>query len=59
MREMSAAEVEPANFSWFVDGRLAAMGYPHEKGNIRFLVVQGIKTLINLSAMLNLLLLTD
>ena len=43
---MSGAK--PANFSWFIEGKLAAMGHPDEDGNLRFLAAQGIKTLINL-----------
>ena len=45
--EMSLSQ--PANFSWFVEGKLAAMGYPNKDGNIRYLAGQGIKTLVNLT----------
>ncbi len=39
---------EPSNFSWFVQGRLAGMGFP--KGtDILFLAQSGIKTLVNLT----------
>ena len=40
---------EPPGFSWFVERKLAAMGYPDEDGNIRFLAAQGITTLVNLN----------
>lgn len=39
---------EPYNFSWFVEGKLAAMAYPDDS-DMAFLVRQGIKTLINLT----------
>ena len=42
------AGVKPPNFSWFVERKLAAMGYPDEDGNLRYLAAQGIKTLVNL-----------
>ena len=38
----------PRNFSWFVEGKLAAMGYP-ESEDVPFLAMEGIKTLINLT----------
>ena len=39
---------QPSNFSWFVEGKLAAMGYPTNQ-DLTFLKAQGIKTLINFS----------
>ena len=39
---------QPRNFSWFVEGKLAAMGYPMNE-DLAFLAEQGIKTLIDLT----------
>ena len=38
----------PWNFSWFVDGKLAAMAYPYDR-DIPFLAASGLKTVINLT----------
>jgi atypical dual specificity phosphatase len=38
----------PRNFSWFVEGKLAGMGYP-VSDNIPFLAQEGIRTLVNLT----------
>lgn len=38
---------QPFNFSWFVEGKLAGMGYP-EDTDIPFLADAGIKTLVNI-----------
>ena len=40
---------QPANFSWFVENKLAGMGYPDRGGNISYLAAQGVKTLVNLT----------
>ena len=39
----------PRNFSWFVEGKLAGMGYPKDE-DIPFLAQEGVKTLVNLTA---------
>ena len=39
---------QPRNFSWFVDGKLAGMGYPRDT-DIPFLADAGIKTLVNIT----------
>jgi len=39
---------QPRHFSWFVDGKLAGMGYPKDT-DIPFLADAGIKTLVNLT----------
>ena len=38
----------PRNFSWFVEGKLAGMGFPEEE-HFAFLVDSGVKTLVNLT----------
>ena len=38
---------QPFNFSWFVEGKLAGMGYP-EDTDIPFLADAGIMTLVNI-----------
>ncbi|GAB1601654.1 dual specificity protein phosphatase CDC14B-like isoform X1 [Argonauta hians] len=40
----------PKNFSWVVDGFLAALGFPNEAANMMYLVRHGIKYLISLTA---------
>ncbi|CAI9731652.1 specificity phosphatase 23 [Octopus vulgaris] len=40
----------PKNFSWVVDGFLAALGFPNEAANMMYLVKHGIKYLISLTA---------
>ncbi|CAE1316851.1 unnamed protein product [Acanthosepion pharaonis] len=40
----------PKNFSWVVDGFLAALGFPNEPANMMYLVKHGIKYLISLTA---------
>lgn len=38
----------PRNFSWFVEGQLAGMGWPYEE-NLDFLESSGINCLVNLT----------
>ena len=38
----------PRNFSWFVEKKVAGLGYPFDSENMTFLAEQGIKTLVNL-----------
>ena len=40
----------PYNFSWVIDGTLAAMGFPSKDSNIAFLIENGITRLITLMA---------
>ena len=37
------------NFSWVIDGQLAASEYPSNPGDLNYIMQQGIKALINLS----------
>lgn len=46
-REMSA-QVEPRNFSWFVDKKIAGMAWPSAE-SFPFLAENGISVLINLT----------
>ena len=39
----------PRNFSWFVEGRLAALGLPSTSADIEFLWSNGVKRLISLT----------
>lgn len=39
----------PWNFSWVIDGVLAAMASPRSEGNMKYVAKQGIKHLITLS----------
>ncbi|GBP20882.1 Dual specificity protein phosphatase 23 [Eumeta japonica] len=39
----------PYNFSWFIDNKVAAMGWPQTVGNLNYLVDRGINRLITLS----------
>jgi atypical dual specificity phosphatase len=39
----------PFNFSWVVQGELAAMGWPQMPSNLRFLEKEGVKFLVTLS----------
>jgi len=39
----------PFNFSWVVQGELAAMGWQHMPSNLRFLEKEGVKFLVTLS----------
>ena len=39
---------KPWNFSWFVEGKLAGLGYP-KKSDIPFLAEVGIKRLVNIT----------
>lgn len=43
------AMVEPPNFSWVAEGRLAGLGMPREPGHYRFLLGRGVKHLVSLS----------
>lgn len=45
----SQAMVEPPNFSWVAEGRLAGLGMPREPGHYRFLLGRGVKHLVSLS----------
>lgn len=42
----------PRNFSWFVEGKIAGMGYPMDS-DIPFLAAQGIKTLVSIAGAQN------
>ena len=49
----SAAEATsafPPNFSWVIDGHLAALGYPSEAGHMQYLLDQGVRVLVSLTA---------
>lgn len=49
---MSDVEVDsypPWNFSWVVPNKLAAMAYPRNKENLKYLVDEGIRHLVTLS----------
>ena len=40
----------PRNFSWFVENKLAGMGYPKDEAELAYLAHKaGIKTLVNLT----------
>lgn len=39
----------PYNFSWFIDGKIAAMGWPQTVANLNYLADAGIDHLITLS----------
>ena len=41
--------MSPRNFSWFVEGRLAALGFPSTRADIEFLCSRGVKRLISLT----------
>ncbi|XP_032060419.1 dual specificity protein phosphatase 23 isoform X1 [Aythya fuligula] len=41
--------VEPPNFSWVAEGRLAGLAMPREPGHYRFLLGQGVRHLVSLS----------
>ncbi|XP_065607686.1 dual specificity protein phosphatase 23 isoform X2 [Cyrtonyx montezumae] len=41
--------VEPPNFSWVAEGRLAGLGMPREPGHYRFLLGRGVRHLVSLS----------
>ena len=44
----------PRNFSWFVENKLAGMGYPKDDAELVYLVRDaGIKTLVNLTEISN------
>ena len=38
----------PRNFSWFVEKKVAGLGYPFDSEDMTFLAEQGVKTLVNL-----------
>ncbi len=40
----------PRNFSWLIAGRIAALAFPDKREDLEFLVEQGIKYLITLTA---------
>ena len=44
-----SASARPRNFSWFVEGKLAGMGWPYEE-NMEWLRDQGICLLVNLTS---------
>lgn len=46
---MAARLRQPFNFSWFVDGLLAGMGYPTTDADIRFLSEAGVSVVVNLT----------
>lgn len=39
----------PWNFSWVVDGKLSAMGWPQTEANVTYLLQQGVTHLVTLS----------
>lgn len=39
----------PWNFSWVVDGKLSAMGWPQTEANLTYLLQQGVTHLVTLS----------
>lgn len=39
----------PRNFSWFIDGFMAASGFPEVAGHFQYIKDQGISTIITLS----------
>lgn len=39
----------PYNFSWFIEGKIAAMGYPRNDANLNYLVDAGVHHLLTLS----------
>lgn len=43
------AMVEPPNFSWVAEGRLAGLAMPREPGHYRFLLGRGVRHLVSLS----------
>ena len=52
MAENGGDEVDaypPWNFSWVVEGALAAMAWPQNKENLRYLHEEGIRHLVTLS----------
>lgn len=44
-----AVATPPRNFSWFIENKLAGLGYPTNE-DMSFLTESGIKTLVNLTA---------
>lgn len=42
--------VTPSNFSWLLAGRIAALAFPEKKEELEFLVDQGVKYLVTLTA---------
>jgi len=40
----------PRNFSWLLAGRIAALAFPDKREDLEFLVEQGIKYLVTLTA---------
>ncbi|XP_041261489.1 dual specificity protein phosphatase 23 isoform X4 [Onychostruthus taczanowskii] len=41
--------LEPPNFSWVVEGRLAGLAMPREPGHYRYLRERGVRHLVSLS----------
>lgn len=41
--------MEPTNFSWFIDGKIAALGFPSSHTDVEFLCKIGVKQLISLT----------
>ncbi|XP_029195031.1 dual specificity protein phosphatase 23-like [Acropora millepora] len=41
--------MEPTNFSWFIDGKIAALGFPSSHADVEFLCKIGVKQLISLT----------
>ena len=39
----------PTNFSWFIDGKIAALGFPSSHTDVEFLCKIGVKQLISLT----------
>lgn len=52
MSENGEEEVDsypPWNFSWVVDNQLAAMAWPQNKENLRYIFEEGVRHLVTLS----------
>ena len=41
--------MEPTNFSWFIEGKIAALGFPSTRADVEFLCKIGVKRLISLT----------
>ena len=41
--------MEPTNFSWFIEGKIAALGFPSTRADVEFLCKIGVKQLISLT----------
>lgn len=43
------SRMQPTNFSWFIDGKIAALGFPSSHTDVEFLCKIGVKQLISLT----------